>query len=151
MFQVGRFTVLRTFRKRVGRRRPWFVRVKDESGKIQVMRAYLLVRQEITGLAKATLRRTHPRLYATFQQIRARCYHWWHKDYRWYGRRGIRLSRQWLRSFDAFARYVIALGYSPGSGLSLDRIDNDGDYKIGNLRMATPKEQARNRRSSKAA
>lgn len=61
---------------------------------------------------------------------------------------GKKVFPEWDRSFEAFKKYVEEnLGDRP-PGFTLDRINNDGDYAPGNLRWASPKEQARHRRSN---
>lgn len=67
--------------------------------------------------------------------------------YKKYGARGITVCKRWRESFTAFLE---DMGRKPSPDLSLDRINNDGNYKPGNCRWATDKEQANNRRPRKS-
>lgn len=87
----------------------------------------------------------HP-LYRLWKRIRRRCYDPAVHNYRWYGARGIGVCPEWRDDAGAFIAYIErVLGPRP-PGMSLDRIDNDGDYAPGNVRWATPTEQVRNSR-----
>lgn len=94
--------------------------------------------------ANKVLRKSHP-LHTTWIDMVHRCTSPRAHDYHWYGGRGIRVCDEWRRDFFAFAEYM---GPKPTPSHSLDRIDNDGHYEPGNVRWATPEEQAENRRTT---
>jgi hypothetical protein len=83
------------------------------------------------------------RLYRIWKGMKDRCFRKNNEYYKNYGGRGITVCREWLDSFEAFHKWAVSHGYA--DNLSIDRINNDGNYEPGNCRWATPKEQARNR------
>jgi hypothetical protein len=87
----------------------------------------------------------HTRLHARWMGMIARCESPKHKAYPRYGGRGIRVCQRWR---DSFAAFLADMGPPPGPNYQLDRIDNDGDYKPGNVRWALNKPNSRNRPSA---
>lgn len=69
-------------------------------------------------------------------------------SYIYYGSRGIRVCSAWLDDPRLFADYLLSLDGWDDPNLVLDRIDNDGNYELGNLRWTTYLESNRNKRSS---
>lgn len=102
--------------------------------------------REKSGDRVRTHGRSETRLYETWCNIIRRTTNPNHNSYPDYGGRGITMSPEWRRSFEAFAR---DMGPTYRHGLSIDRIDVDGNYEPGNVRWATPKEQARNTRTNR--
>lgn len=85
------------------------------------------------------------REYAAWIAMKNRCYNEKYAEFSSYGGRGIIVCDRWLHSFDNF---LFDMGYSPGNGYSVDRINNNGNYCPDNCRWANRNQQARNKQST---
>ena len=91
----------------------------------------------------------HP-LYPHYAAMVDRCTSESNKGWKDYGGRGIRVCSEWMDANNGLALFISHMGEKPkGRRVSIDRIDNDGDYKPGNVRWATPKLQGSNRRTNR--
>jgi len=94
--------------------------------------------------AKSTHGMSKGREYKSWLKMRERCLVVTDKEYPNYGAVGVLIEEAWKTSFDAFYGHI---GPKPNDGqrYSVDRIDNEGSYVVGNVRWATDHQQARNK------
>lgn len=88
---------------------------------------------------------SHMKLYETWRNMKRRCSQTG-KDSKNYYERGIHVCHEWEKSFASFRDWAFENGYE--EGLTIDRIDNDGDYTPDNCRWVTHSVQNRNKRSN---
>ncbi len=97
------------------------------------------------GAGNVTHGMTNTREYETWHHMHQRCSDPNLPNYPHYGGRGIKVCERWCGE-NGFSAFYADLGPRPSSKHQLDRIDPNGDYKAGNCRWVTSKEQQRNRR-----
>jgi hypothetical protein len=89
------------------------------------------------GLAKKT------KLYGVWVMMKQRCYNYNNKNFYSYGGRGIIVCNEWKNDYLNFHNWAFSNGYA--DGLSIDRIDVNGNYEPSNCRWVDNNIQANNK------
>ena len=100
-------------------------------------------KQRITEVNKSH-GQTTTLLYKVYSSMKDRCLNQKSRDFKYYGARGIIVCLEWRNSFETFYQWAISNGYI--EGLSIDRVNNNGNYEPNNCRWATKSTQSRNQR-----
>lgn len=93
-----------------------------------------------------THRKSGSKLYLVWVEMRQRCNNPKSRKFKHYGARGISVCKEWS-TFEAFYKWAVLNGYK--EGLTLDRIDNEGNYDPENCRWVTQLIQCNNKRDCK--
>ena len=88
----------------------------------------------------------HTKLYFVWAQMKGRCQNPCNRMYKHYGARGITVCEEWRTDYAAFLAWANQNGYA--EGLTLDRINVNGNYEPSNCRWVNMHIQNANKRKS---
>lgn len=90
---------------------------------------------------------SHTKLHQVWSGMKTRCNNPNFEFYKDYGGRGIKVCDEWQNDYIAFRDWALQNGYA--EGLSIDRIDVNGNYEPSNCRWVTDKVQANNKTTNR--
>jgi hypothetical protein len=152
--RFGRWTVV-SYAGRVGSNHQWLCRcdcgaeksVQGNNLKSSKSRSCGCLHSEVTAATNYRHGHRNAPEYGAWCDMKSRCLLQNRESWENYGGRGIRVCDRWLSSFETFLADV---GPKPSPRHSLDRYpDVNGNYEPGNVRWATPVEQANNTRANR--
>ena len=83
------------------------------------------------------------RLYIIWISIKDRCFNLKEPAFKYYGGRGITICPEWKNNYLAFKKWALSSGYK--NNLTIDRVDNNGNYEPTNCQWLTKRENAKKR------
>ena len=150
--KFGRLTAIEPVR--IGNEKRFRWRCKCECGNEVIVASYklksghtrscgCLLTDCLVKRNKARAKPRNERLYRIYYGMMSRCQNKKYDAYKHYGARGISVCPEWAGHFYDFEEWALLNGYA--DDLTLDRINNDGNYEPSNCRWTTMKVQSNNR------
>ena len=157
--KFGRLTVIGLDEEKTKLKHATYWVCKCECGNMMIVKgAYLMNgttkscgclqkdKARITCISRSKHNLSKNRMYNIWRGMIKRCYKEYDKNYCRYGARGIKMCDEWLNDFINFYNWAMDNGYE--DDLTIDRINNDGNYEPSNCRWTTHKVQGNNRRDN---
>lgn len=158
---IGYYRVIKEMPRRIYEERRYLCRCQCGNEKVVLRRSLVTGNTKSCGCLRdsqnrrANVKHLHTRnrkatkTYTVWRNMVHRCGNPNRPGYENYGGRGITVCSRW-KGEHGFENFLADMGEKP-EGLSLDRIDNDGNYEPSNCRWATWKQQNTNKRIRKDA
>jgi hypothetical protein len=118
------------------------LRVGDTKSCGCLQRESVIKKNFVHGMAP---RKNRPRIYTSYHNMITRCEDVKNNFYKNYGGRGIKICDRW----HDFENFLSDMGEPPSDDLTIERINNNGNYELSNCKWATMKEQNNNRRDTR--
>ncbi len=142
--------IVKSFSKRINGKLYWNCLCDCGNEKVVFQSCLLTGGTSSCGCLKGRRGTTHGGSYSytykAWRNMRKRCLQPNFKYYYNYGGRGITITEKWLGK-DGYTTFLSDMGERP-DGLTLERMNNDGNYEPSNCKWATMKEQQNNRRNN---
>ena len=148
--KFGRLTVLSETKKKSGHNKIWLckcdcgklVEVQGDSLRSGHTKSCGCLQKEIVTIHGDNRRGKISRLYEIWRSMKSRCLNPKHKAYKYYGGKGIKIYNEWKNDYVAFKSWALTNRYQ--DDLTIDRINNDGNYCPENCRWIPKSENSRN-------
>lgn len=153
--KFGRLTVIKEIPERMNHSVLWlcrcecgnFVKVKSNNLNAGNSQSCGCARIEHSIKAHQTHKLSNTKLFDVWCSMRFRCNNPNDGSYHNYGARGIRVCEEWTNDFSSFYNWAVSNGYK--EGLTIDRINNEGNYEPSNCRWVSRKVQCNNTRQNR--